>query len=277
MLRAFTLLLRRKLMMPFALGIALAGALFSSAHAAESPGVQVAGKSGSLQLTLSLAKTHFKAGESPWALIRIQNISTQSVTISDQALLDPWKLRDNWYYRLQTFVELQSGDGRKSFDPFVLPELGGPDLIDRPHGSHGDSPEEKKLEDRLAKLRRLWKKQGFSAEEIVLKEGAYAEEYRKGIAPRTEQITLKPGETVSTLPWIYQTSREKRQGLSAQVPIQGYMRLGEIPNPGTYRIRAVYDFRLERSENKKTNQKVVQPRADEVRIETPWLTISVVK
>ncbi|PIP82008.1 MAG: hypothetical protein CO113_13270 [Elusimicrobia bacterium CG_4_9_14_3_um_filter_62_55] len=222
----------------------------------------VTASSGPVKITLQVAKTTILESDgSLWVKLTLENIGTTHFAVSSLAFIDG--PMDLWYRRNP--LSLQFGEeGEEPYDWLSNDE-------ELPEGEcwPGDSGKRFYRDREPA----LWNALQFGGEQTLRRL------VEKGVPPRRWGTLLKPGESITTPPYAYQTlfsawcekqPSPKPVGDFGEIPIYG-------TKPGKYRLRAVYEYGPASWDEELT--KVILKsgplRPENVSFQTPWITITV--
>ena len=256
---------------------------------------EVSASSGPVRLTFRIYKTRFKVGESLWYQLRVANRGSKMFRVVDRVFKDPWDLRQSADSRRGAFLIATDAKGRELETKY----------ISQPHGPMPKRPfVDIEGDPKLKSRTEQWKQEGLSEQQIWDKAFEFTRAKRNEEARRSNIfiVELKPGDSIATPPWAYDNrdwdyDREIQIG-PAPEPIGDFAELEMYPfrEPGTYRIKAVYENRaglhdpaklkdLKRLAQKSAAMRKIladyaeeaarTPRFYEVRAETRWVEVTV--
>lgn len=205
------------------------------------PGAEVTAAKSPIQLTLRLYKTTVKVKESLWYQIELKNVGKKRIHVLDNIFKDPWQLKENSRWRVGIYLEVIDPDGEKV--PVKMEGMA-------PHWDYADKPSLTPAEDKeLAAVYEKAKREGLDEQHTHLRVLAWNGKWndKKQSEERSDRkkwLWLKPGESIKTLPWAYQSEEALRRREPAPKPIGDFAQLWMylLLDPGRHKIRAVYDY-----------------------------------
>lgn len=233
---------------------------------------EVKASSGPVELSLLLYKTEIRLGESLWNKIRIRNVGSRELVVSDPIFYDPWQMRRGVRTGVGIFIEVLGPDGKLlPGDPHPNWGGGDVDVSDKPSGLlevHG--AEERAMLDG-------WKKSGLSLEQINQKLADFNLKKARDSESQQElpKLKLLPGESAETKSWFMYREWERFKKRPRPIPIGDFAELDffDLDKPGEYKVRAVYDRAPSKWLMEARGKIPVEP--DEVLVRTPWVRITV--
>ncbi|PIP83946.1 MAG: hypothetical protein CO113_14745 [Elusimicrobia bacterium CG_4_9_14_3_um_filter_62_55] len=222
----------------------------------------VTASSGPVKMTLQVAKTTLSSKyPSLWIKLTLENIGTTHFPVVDLAFEDG--PMDLWYRH--TTLKLEFGEVDKPPDDWNPNDEELPDADCWP----GDSGK-RFFADRDPALWYAFEQGGAQTLRRFIEEG---------VPTKMWGPMLKPGESITTPPYAYQTlfsvwcekqPSPKPLGDFGEIPIYG-------TKPGKYRLRAVHKMGREDWDEgfKKAMADIGPPRPEDVTFATPWITITV--
>jgi len=230
------------------------------------PAAEVRASSGPVEIIFRLYKTKIRSGERLLLQLEAKNVGRKGIEIFDSTF-------KNYYENIETVRKSRTGayfelqDSAEKVIPWSSFSLirGDCEYLIR------SFPKEV-IEDYETRLRH-WQKEGLSSEQIDEKKEAFFDRVRDWRKYETPIWThLEPGESLLSTPWRSPEIRDCHE--VTRTPFGPYTELWNycLHEPGRYRVRAVYDKTI----SDETLGEVGRGREGfEVRVETPWIEVSV--
>jgi len=246
--------------------------LFGTTTARAATAAEAKASKGPVQITLRLCKTKVKAEKSLWYKLELKNVGKKNLRVDDWIFKDPWAMYANSKSHFGIYLEIIGPDGKAQ-----TVRSGGGRITYAWEPKPGEllhyTPEEKK---EIAALESDWKRRGLTEQQQHIALSAWNGELndkknRAELADPTKQLWLTPGASTSTFAWM-DRGPDEYAGRSED---DAYLRLGYTQlwsftfyDPGTYRIRAVYDYSP--SERYLKTHKL-SPDDERIKFKTPFI------
>lgn len=226
----------------------------------------VTASSGPIELSLLLHSKKVRVGDSFWYKLRIRNRGTTAITLVENALTDPFRFYKELDGRFGLYLEVLGPDGKAL--PVRVPRLEADDYAnDRTQVSgllEGESAEEKGLVAR-------WKDEGL--DDSAIRRKLLEHNIKRLPIVSTPALVLQQGEAVETHSWFHHGVRERTLKRPQTRPIGDFSELEffHLEQPGTYKLRAVFDQRPSPNQLKSWSATGLPRPAEWVFTRTPWI------
>lgn len=250
-----------------------------SVRASTEPEALVKAAKGPVQLAFAVRKTKIKAGDSLWIKLQLKNIGKKKIPVADLVFKSPWGVHQNSRKRHGIYLEIVDAKGRQ------LPTRSGGEDVRydweaKPGDLHQLTPEERK---ELAELQEDLRRRGLTAQErrMAVIKWAGAQKRKRIETERkdpTKRYWLAPGASTATIAWVDRGPDQYEGRSDDDAALRGgFMQLWsyEFLQPGSYRIRAVYDHRQSESNEELAEKYGVAPDASWVEFRTPFVEFEV--
>lgn len=228
-----------------------------------------------VQITFELYKSKVKIDKSLWYKLTLKNIGKTKLHVDDLIFKDPWAMAENCRLRYGIYIEVVDENGKP-----IKVRSGG----DRVHydwePKRGETllftPKERA---ELDVLEADWKKRGLTEQQQSIAASDWVNELNSKknqaeLSDLSKQLWLAPGTSTATFTWMDRGPGEYEGRAEDDLALKkGYAQLWSysFSRPGTYRIRAVYDYSMSESTKKlfKKHGRAVNP--SRITIKTPFV------
>lgn len=249
-------------------------------EAASKSSKEAIARKGQLVLKLTLQKTKVSVDRSLWYKLELKNIGKRKVRLFDAIFRDPNAIHVNSNLKDGIYIEVLDNNGVPV--PVKWGEFRTRYDWEGPEGTPWKLTKQETRE--LDALVMEWNKKGMTAQQQSIAQSDWFKKLsnEKNVAELKDpahQRWLAPGASTSTIasssrgPGEYPDRSKDDESLR-----EGYAELWAFPllNSGTYRVRAVYDYALTPSTEKRFKKRGLPADPAAIRFKTPFIEVQVV-